>query len=274
VTSILRHPHATALTIAGSDPSGGAGLQADLKTFQQLGVYGMSVVTLLTVQNTQQVSHVEVLSPRLVRSQLDAVLADIPPQAIKIGALGNADVVQVVADGLRNQNCPVVVDPVLVSKHGHPLVTDDVVQAYRERLLPQAFVVTPNRFEAERLTGIPLHDDDAVAQTLRHFIAYGVQHVLIKQGEVNGQSQHWYGTGKGNQEIIELIQTPRLTTNNTHGTGCVLSAAITACLACRPTSPREAIAFGLQRTLQAIECNTRLGQGIHPAETRAMEPER
>ena len=112
-------PSATALTIAGSDPSGGAGLQADLKTFQQLGVYGMSVVTLLTVQNTLAVTRVHVLPPDLIQEQFLAVLSDIPPRAIKTGALGNVDVVHAVSDLLTDVTCPIVVDPVLVSKHGH-----------------------------------------------------------------------------------------------------------------------------------------------------------
>ncbi len=148
-------PQATALTIAGSDPSGGAGLQADLKVFQQLGVYGMSVVTLLTVQNTQAVSRVEVMSTDLILQQLDAVMQDIPPKAIKIGALGNANVVQAVGERLAKLETPIVVDPVLVSKHGHPLASDDVVDAYRKFLFPIATVITPNRLEAARFPASP-----------------------------------------------------------------------------------------------------------------------
>ena len=135
-------PSATALTIAGSDPSGGAGLQADLKTFQQLGVYGMSVVTLLTVQNTQAVTRVHVLPNDLILEQLLAVLSDIPPRAIKIGAIGNPDVVHTISEVLGDVSCPIVVDPVLVSKHGHLLADDDVVHAYRTKLLSHAFLVT------------------------------------------------------------------------------------------------------------------------------------
>ena len=159
-------PRAVALTIAGSDPSGGAGLQADLKTFQQLGVYGMTAVTLITVQNTQSLQRIEVLSPEMVVAQLDAVLVDIPPRAIKTGALGNAAVVQAVGERLQGVDGPLVVDPVLVSKHGQLLAGDDVMEAYRKYLLPQALLVTPNRFEAERLTGLKLDSPQRVAEAI------------------------------------------------------------------------------------------------------------
>ena len=262
-------PNATALTIAGSDPSGGAGLQADLKTFQHLGVYGMSVVTLLTVQNTQGVTHVEVMSPKLICDQLDAVLSDIPPRAIKIGALGNAGVVRAVAERLQRVTCPIVIDPVLVSKHGQSLVTDDVIKAYLTHLLPLAFLVTPNRFEAERLTGLTLNSDDAIANAMHRLEHSGAKHVLIKLGEVNGRSHHCLS----GHEFNDVLETPRLTTDNTHGTGCILSAAITANLAQGETQLKKAVLFGIHRVFEAIFLNTKLGKGIHPAEIRGMARE-
>ncbi len=265
-------PNATALTIAGSDPSGGAGLQADLKTFQQLGVYGMSVITLLTVQNTQAVTHVEVLPASLIRDQLNAVLTDIPPRAIKTGALGSADVVRTVSENLKDVSCPVVVDPVLVSKHGHVLVTDDVVEAYRTHLLPLAFMVTPNRFEAERLTGITLSDEHSVAMAIKRLQHFGARNVLIKLGEVSGRSHHWMnGENPGSRpEEARLFESVRMPTNNTHGTGCILAATITAKLALGETRPHELAAFAIQRVSEAVAVNTHLGHGIHPAEIRAM----
>ena len=262
-------PNATALTIAGSDPSGGAGLQADLKTFQQVGVYGMSVVTLLTVQNTQGVTHVEIMSPKLICDQLDAVLSDIPPMAIKIGALGNARVVQAVAERLQGVTCPIVVDPVLVSKHGHSLVTDDVVKAYQTHLFPLAFLVTPNRFEAERLTGLTLNSDEAIAKAMHHLGHSGTKHVLIKLGEVNGHRHHCLN----GHEFNDVLETPGFKTNNTHGTGCILSAAITASLAKGETHVKSAVLFGIHRVYEAIALNTKLGKGIHPAEIRGMARE-
>ncbi len=260
---------AVALTIAGSDPSGGAGLQADLKTFQQLGVYGMSVVTLITVQNTQAVDHVEVLSPKLILDQLDAVLEDIPPRAIKVGALGNAEIVRAVGSRLKNVKCPIVVDPVLVSKHGHSLAADDVVAAYKQYLLPHAMLVTPNRFEAERLTGLTLYSEDEVAKAIYLLHEMGARHVLIKVGEIDGQSQHVLSLDDGNVGILM----PRLPTKNTHGTGCILAAAITAKLAQGETDISEAVHYGIQRTYETLQFETQLGKGLHPAEIRAMSRE-
>ena len=260
------YPKAVALTIAGSDPSGGAGLQADLKTFQQLGVYGMSVVTLLTVQNTQAVHLVEVLSPNLIVAQLNAVLEDIPPRVIKTGALGNAEVVRAVGERLAEVRCPIVVDPVLVSKHGHSLVTDDVVEAYKQYLLPHALLVTPNRFEAERLTGVSLDNEDAVAEAIDQLEQLGTQHVLLKRGDIDGQSHHTLSLKDENCDLV----VPRLNTNNTHGTGCILAASITAKLALGETDIQAAVLYGIHRTFETIHVNSQLGKGVHPAEIRAM----
>ena len=152
-----------ALTIAGSDPSGGAGLQADLKTFHQLGCYGMSVVTLLTVQNTLAVEAVHLLDPELVRRQLAAVVADIPPAAAKTGALGSAAIIRVVAAWARESHVPLVVDPVMISKHGASLLAEEARQALLEELLPCCAVVTPNAPEAARLTGLPVDDEQPCA---------------------------------------------------------------------------------------------------------------
>ncbi len=261
--------NAVALTIAGSDPSGGAGLQADLKTFQQLGVYGMSVVTLLTVQNTQTVRHVEVLPPKLVLDQLDAVFEDIPPRAIKVGALGNAAMVRAIGSRLSESLCPLVIDPVLVSKHGHSLADDDVVDAYKEYLLPHALLVTPNRFEAERLTGLRLDNEDAVARAVYELQQLGARHVLVKVGEIGGQSQHVLSLNDQNVGIL----LPRLQTKQTHGTGCILAAAITACLARGETDISTAVHFGIERTFETMQFETKLGKGLHPAEIRAMSQE-
>ena len=265
--SITLTPNATALTIAGSDPSGGAGLQADLKTFQQLGVYGMSVVTLLTVQNTQRVSRVHVLEPDLIIEQLNAVVEDIYPQAIKTGALGNAKVVAALGERLVDLAMPKIIDPVLVSKHGDSLADDDVVAAIKEHLLPQAYVVTPNRFEAERLTGLTLDSEERVAEAIYRLQECGAQHVLLKLGEVDGQSQHVMNYEDGN--ICFII--PRIAeAKNTHGTGCILSAALTAKLALGEQDLRAAVNYAIEQVYQAIYCNTELGQGTHPAEIRAI----
>ncbi len=260
-------PQAVALTIAGSDPSGGAGLQADLKTFQQLGVYGMSVITLITVQNTRGVRQVETLEPQLVLAQLDAVLSDIPPRAIKTGALGNAQIVQAVGQRLSAVDCPVVVDPVLVSKHGHLLVTDDVVDACIRYLLPQAWLITPNRFEAERLTQSTLDDRESITRAIQDLLDMGARNVLVKLGGHGGAFEHWFGSQSG---IVSLTM-PLLQTNHTHGSGCVLAAAITAKLALGEIDSRAAVQFGMQCVAEALSVSTQLGGGtIHPIETRGI----
>src|SRR5205085_3533349 len=147
-------PIPVALTIAGSDPGGGAGIQADLKTFHQFEVYGTAVLTLLTVQNTVRVDRVECLDPQLVREQIRAVLEDLPPAAAKTGALGSREIVEAVADEAAAFGFPLVVDPVMISKHGLPLVAGEATSALIRRLIPQAFLLTPNVPEAAALTGI------------------------------------------------------------------------------------------------------------------------
>jgi hydroxymethylpyrimidine/phosphomethylpyrimidine kinase len=264
--TVAIYSDAVALTIAGSDPSGGAGIQADLKTFQQLGAYGMSVVTLLTVQNTREVSRVVTLDPELIEAQFDAVANDIPPTAIKTGALGNGEIIRLIASKLKNVECPVVVDPVLISKHGHPLASDDAVQAFKEHLLPQAFLVTPNRFEAELLTGVSLETMDGADEAVYRLEEMGAAHVLIKCGPQDGVAQHLLSL----EETNAVLGLPLLEADNTHGTGCILSAAITAKLAAGETDLEKAVLFGICRVYEAISFNTKLGKGIHPAEIRAM----
>lgn len=262
---------AIALTIAGSDPSGGAGLQADLKTFQQLGVYGMTAVTLITVQNTRGVSRVHVLDPGLVVEQIDAVMEDLRPAAIKTGALGNAKVVKAVGKRLADvKKCPVVVDPVLVSKHGHALADESVVKAMKDFLLPVAAFATPNRFETERLTGISPNSPEEDGEAIHLLHQMGVKYPLLKTGPANGMMGHVLGLDDSDTSL----QTPCLKAKNTHGTGCILSAAMTAALALGIRDPQEVVEFGMEKVFEAIRENTRLGSGIHPAETRAISKQK
>ncbi len=227
----------------------------------------MSVVTLLTVQNTQRVDRVHILETDLIIEQLNAVVEDIYPQALKTGALGSAKVVAAVGERLSELTMPKIIDPVLVSKHGDSLANEDVVQAIKTHLLPQAYVVTPNRFEAERLTGLTLDSEDRVAEAIYRLQECGAQHVLIKLGEVDGQSQHVMNYADGNTCFI----IPRIPeAKNTHGTGCILSAALTARLALGEDDLRAAVNFAIEQVYQAIHCNTELGQGFHPAEIRAI----
>lgn len=255
---------AVALTIAGSDPSGGAGLQADLKTFQRHGVYGMSVVTLLTVQNTQCVSDVRMLERELVLAQLDAVLNDIPPQAAKTGALGNQALIQAVAQRAREFRFPLVVDPVMISKHGMSLIDQDAVQTLVELLLPCAFLVTPNRLEAARLADmavddLPVDDLAAMERAAAIIAKRGAKNVLIKGGRVAEQTIDVLWTAGE----IHHLTAPHIETPHTHGTGCVLSAAITAHLA-QGLDLLTAVRRAKHFISSAIQSSPGLGHGRGP----------
>ena len=248
-----------AMTIAGSDPSGGAGLQADLKTFHQHGVYGTSVVTLLTVQNTQKVESVEVLGPEFVVSQLDAVLDDIPPTAAKTGALGNAAVIEAIAERAERFSFPLVIDPVMVSKHGASLIDDEAVQVLRQKLLPHAFLITPNVPEAARLAEMEVNDLPAMEKAAAVISRLGAKNVLVKGGHLKGDpvdvlwtagESHW-------------LPAERVDTKHTHGTGCVFSAAITARLA-KGEVLVTAVKAAKQFITAAIQYSPGLGQGYGP----------
>lgn len=217
-----------ALSIAGSDPSGGAGLQADLKTFHRLGVYGEAVVTLITVQNTLGIRRIEILDPGLIAEQIDAAITDIVPHAGKTGALGNQAVVEAVAEAAERFSFPLIVDPVMVGKDGSALLDASARQAFVERLLPRAFLLTPNLLEAVELTGLPVHDLASMAQAAEKLIAMGAANVLVKGGHLQGNPVDLLLTSDG--EFLEYAAA-RISTHHTHGTGCTYSAAIAAELA-------------------------------------------
>ena len=214
---------AIALTIAGSDSGGGAGIQADLKAFSAMGAYGASVITAITAQNTQAVTAVHAVPVDVVGAQIEAVLDDLDVNAIKIGMLFSPELIQTVADGLSAFDGPVVLDPVMIAKSGDALLQDDAVVALKEILVPRVDLITPNLPEAERLTGIDASaDPDAAAA------AIGAKAVLIKGG---------HGTGPMCVDTLYLggrkhsFEGRRIATKNTHGTGCTYSSAITAGLA-------------------------------------------
>ncbi len=218
------------LSIAGSDPSGGAGIQADLKTFSALGCYGMTALTALTAQNTRGVTAVHVPPPAFLGAQLDALLSDVAVAAVKIGMLATGDIAMVVASRLAAYPAlPVVLDPVLVATSGDSLGSPDVVDAMLEHLVPLAAVITPNLPEAARLAGHPIaQDEDGMRATAAALRGRGARAVLIKGGHLeSGDAVDVlsYGTE------IQLFRLPRLPTRNTHGTGCTLSSAIAAYLA-------------------------------------------
>lgn len=249
-----------ALTIAGSDPSGGAGIQADLKTFHQFGVYGEAALTLITVQNTQRVDAVECLSPDLIRRQVEAVLSDIPPQAAKTGALGNAAAVEVVAQLAAGFSFPLVVDPVMISKHGAPLMGDDARQTFRQLLLPQAFLLTPNLHEAEVLTGLPVRTVAEMIDAAGELRRLGARAVLVKGGHLEGDATDILLAEDG---AVHVFPATRILTRHTHGTGCTYSAAVTACLA-RGMALREAVERAKAFVTEAVRSNPGLGAGSGP----------
>jgi len=218
-----------ALTIAGSDSGGGAGIQADLKTFHRHGVYGTSAITLVTAQNTTGVARVELLPPDLVVAQIEAVATDLPIAAAKTGALGAAPIVAAVAASVgRHRIAPLVVDPVMISKHGHALLDAGAVESLVRDLLPLAALVTPNLPEAEALTGAVIASEADAVAAARAIAAKGARAVLIKGGHGAGDEVAdllWDGA------VATWLRAPRRATPHTHGTGCSYAAAITARLA-------------------------------------------
>lgn len=258
-----------ALTIAGSDPSGGAGIQADLKTFHQFGVYGEAVVTLLTVQNTVRVSRVECMSAELVVEQIRAVIEDIHPMAAKTGALGDRAIVEAVAGIAVEFDFPLVVDPVMISKHGVPLMAEDAREAVREKLLPRAYLLTPNLAEAEALTGFAIRDVSGMRRAAEALARSGARAVLVKGGHLEGAAVDvLYHDG-----VWHEFPAPRIDTPHTHGTGCTFSAAITAELA-MGTPLVEAVSRAKAYITEAIRTAPRLGSGSGPVNHHASVAER
>lgn len=218
-----------ALTIAGSDSSGGAGIQADLKTFSALGVYGASVITALTAQNTTGVQAVEMIPAAFVEAQMTSVFEDLAVRAVKTGMLGTADIIAAVAVRLRKFPGPAVVDPVMVATSGDMLIQEDAVAVLKRDLIPMARLITPNLDEAAKLTDgrVITSIEEMIAQG-RQLIEQGAQAVLMKGGHFGGDRADDLLVTPGGAELIEGR---RVDTDNTHGTGCTLSAAIAAHLA-------------------------------------------
>jgi hydroxymethylpyrimidine/phosphomethylpyrimidine kinase len=253
-TSIAR-----ALTIAGSDSGGGAGIQADLKTFAALGVYGLSALTAITAQNTRGVLASQDLPPELVEAQIDAVLEDIGADAAKTGMLSSSAIIEVVASCVSRWNLRLVVDPVMVAKGGDPLLQPEAITALSTVLLPVAEVVTPNLFEAEVLTGQrieTLNDMRAAAQAI---FTLGPRHIVVKGGHRAADPVDVYFDGKRFAEL----RAERISTRHTHGTGCTFSAAIAAFMA-RGFPVDAAIADAKSYITQAIRHAPGLGKGYGP----------
>lgn len=251
--------YVSTLTIAGSDSCGGAGLQADIKTMSAVGCYACSVVTAVTAQDTTGVRSVEVMSADIVVQQLRAVMCDIRPSAVKTGMLGDADVVTAVSDTLASYpRVPLVVDPVIVATSGDPLMKQGTLQVLSDRLIPLATLLTPNLPEAETLSGMNIHSVDDISMAARRILDLGCQAVLIKGGHADGKTKtDWLFTRSG---VVKSFSAQSITTLNTHGTGCTLSAAITAYLA-RGLNLVSAVDKGKQYLSQAIKAGAEVSTG-------------
>jgi hydroxymethylpyrimidine/phosphomethylpyrimidine kinase len=252
-----------ALTIAGSDSGGGAGIQADLKTFFRFGVYGTSAITAITAQNTLAVTSWEPVSAELLRAQIDAVASDLHPAAVKSGMVGNAALIRVVAESLgRNDLGPYVLDPVVIATSGDSLLDAGGALAIKEQLVPIATLVTPNIDEALVLTGVRVTGEDSMRRAAERLVALGAKAALIKGGHLDA----------GNESVVidlfydgefTVFSHRRIATTSTHGTGCTLSAAITAQLA-TGVSLRESVRVAIDYVHSAIETAPTLGGGRGP----------
>ena len=247
-------PRPVALTIAGSDPGGGAGIQADLKTFHQFGVYGAAAITLLTVQNTTRVDRVECLAADLIVDQIRAVVTDLEPAAAKTGALGRRETVEAIAALALEWNFPLVVDPVRFAKPGAALLDPDALAALRDLLIPRAFLITPNLDEAAELTG-----ETDMRRAAEALVGMGARAVLVKGGHLEGDAVDiLLHAGRWSE-----FRAPRIDTKHTHGTGCAYSAAITSGLALGQ-SLEASVATAKAWITEAIRTSPGIGHGAGP----------
>jgi hydroxymethylpyrimidine kinase/phosphomethylpyrimidine kinase len=249
-----------ALTVAGSDSGGGAGIQADLKTFASLGVHGPSATTSRTAQNTYSVTRVVDLDPEMVVEQIRVCVEDIGVDAVKTGMLHTTDIIRAVADELRKISAPKVVDPVMVAKSGAPLLREDSIKTLVEELIPIADVVTPNAREAERLTGIPVKGLEDQKRAAKEIAELGARAVVVKGGHIDGPMVRDVLYSNGDYIVLE---SERIQTKNTHGTGCTFASAIAAHLA-HGTEIVQAVRKAKEFVTDAIRYGLDLGKGSGP----------
>lgn len=250
-----------ALTIAGTDPTGGAGIMADLKSFQARSVYGMAVVTSVLAQNTTGVQAICNLDLEILEEQLKSVFSDITPDAIKTGMLAQVDTIELVTAYLSKQDCPYVLDPVMVATSGDPLIEEAAVQALKTKLLPLATLITPNLPEAEVLVGKKLETEGEILAA-GSFIQkqYGVKNIVIKGGHLSGQAVDYLFLENGE---LKTFSSNRIITKHTHGTGCTYAAVITAELA-KGASVEKAVRTAKCFITEAIKTAPELGKGHGP----------
>ena len=258
----MTHTQALALTIAGSDSGGGAGIQADLKTFQELNVYGMSAITAITAQNTLGVQGVYPVPTEGIIQQIDSIEADLRPNAVKTGMLFNSEIIQAVAGRLKEYGWEnIVVDPVMIAKGGASLLLEEAIHSLKTYLLPLATVITPNIPEAEELTGMKITTLEEKKEAAKAIAALGPKWVVLKGGH-DENSEEAIDVLFDGVEFTEL-KSLRIPTKNTHGTGCTFSSSVTAHLA-QGKSPKEAVKLGKDFIQAAIEDSLAIGQGHGP----------
>lgn len=254
------------LSVAGSDSSGGAGIQADLKTLSALGVYGATAITAITAQNTVGVHSQLAIAPEMVYEQIIAVIEDIGPSVIKIGMLSNAEVVLAVDRALAKYNIPIILDPVMVSTSGHRLLSVEAQEVVKQRLMPRASLITPNIPEMEALAVMSISSTDDKIEAARRLMALGARAILLKGGHEEGDTKIdiLYQSGSNGVEVA-YFSTPGITTRNTHGTGCTLSAAIAAYMS-RGLGLKEAIGAAKIYVSEAIKAGAdiTIGNGFGP----------
>ncbi len=261
------------LTIAGSDSGGGAGIQADLKTFQMRKIFGTTAITAVTAQNTLGVSDIYLVSCENIKAQIQAVAEDFSVQAVKIGMLGNRNITLAVAESLKKYHFPcVVLDPVMIAKGGTKLLRDEAIQTLRHTLLPLVQVITPNLPEAEALTGIQIIDEESLQQAGRELQKIGVPNVIIKGGHLADSQSEFCTDWIFTPTEVFTFQSPRFETKNTHGTGCTFSACLTAELA-KGKTLKQAIKIAKDFITAAIQYSFNLGQGHGPTNHWAYQDE-
>jgi len=249
-----------ALTIAGSDSGGGAGIQADLKTFSAHGVFGMSVITSITAQNTLGVLGILDVTPEMVYLQMKAIFEDLYPDAVKIGMVSNEEIIKTIAKGLKEYGVEkVVLDPVMIAKSGDPLLKPEAMKALKEELLPLSLVVTPNLMEAKELTGMEIKNISDMKEAAKKILSLGAKVVLVKGGHLEGEAVDVFYDGV---EFYE-IKAERINTKNTHGTGCTFSSAIAANLALG-YDLLEAVKRAKRYITGAIKNSLSIGHGVGP----------
>ncbi|MEW8957113.1 bifunctional hydroxymethylpyrimidine kinase/phosphomethylpyrimidine kinase [Clostridium sp.] len=248
------------LTIAGSDSSGGAGIQADLKTFSALGTYGMSVITAITAQNTEGVFLVEDLSNEIIKKQIEVVFEDIPPKAVKIGMVSSPDIIKEIVNVLKRYSLEyLIVDPVMISKSGYSLLKPEAKNNLIKYLIPMAYIITPNTLEAEEITGIHIETLEDMKTAGEKILSLGPKYVLMKGGHLEGDALDVLI----GENTFKIYKSERLDRKNTHGTGCTLSSAIASHLALGHEI-EEAVNLSKIYITEAIKNSFDIGHGVGP----------